>query len=36
LRYLAGLPVKKDWLHYIYFDTEGELVIQKFAMPPEK
>ncbi len=35
LRYLAGLPVRKDWLHYLYYDEEGELVIQKFAVPAE-
>lgn len=33
LRYLAGLSVKKDWLYYLYFNDEGELVTQKFAMP---
>ena len=33
LRYLAGLPVKRDLLHYLYYDAEGELVIQKFAVP---
>ncbi|WP_457605495.1 HesA/MoeB/ThiF family protein [Nitratifractor sp.] len=33
LRYLAGLPVKKDLLHYFYYDDEGELIVQKFAMP---
>jgi len=35
LRYLAGLPIRKDTLHYLYYDAEGELVIQKFAVPPE-
>jgi len=34
LRYLAGLPVVKDKLYYLYFDEEGELVTQKFGMPP--
>ncbi len=33
LRYLAGLSVKKDWLYYLYFNEEGELITQKFAMP---
>ena len=33
LRYLAGLSVKKDWLYYLYFNDEGELNTQKFAMP---
>lgn len=33
LRYLADEPVKKDWLYYLYFNDEGELVTQKFQMP---
>ena len=33
LRYLAGLPVVKDRLYYLYFNGEGELVTQKFGMP---
>lgn len=33
LRYLAGLPVKKDLLYYLYFNDEGELITQKFNMP---
>jgi adenylyltransferase/sulfurtransferase len=33
LRYLAGLPVVKDKLYYLYFNGEGELVTQKFGMP---
>jgi molybdopterin-synthase adenylyltransferase len=33
LRYLAGLPVAKDRLYYLYFDTAGELVTQKFDLP---
>ncbi len=33
LRYLAGLPVKKDTLFYLYFDSDGELNVQKFKMP---
>jgi len=36
LRYLAGLPVVKDKLYYLYFNTEGELVTQKFEMPKAK
>jgi adenylyltransferase/sulfurtransferase len=33
LRYLAGLPVMKDKLYYLYFNEEGELITQKFGMP---
>ena len=33
LRYLAGLSVLKDKLYYLYFNSEGELITQKFAMP---
>ncbi|MBD3788868.1 MAG: HesA/MoeB/ThiF family protein [Campylobacterales bacterium] len=33
LRYLAGLPVVKDKLYYLYFNDKGELVTQKFGMP---
>jgi adenylyltransferase/sulfurtransferase len=33
LRYLAGLPIRKDQLHYFYYDAEGELVMQKFKLP---
>ncbi len=33
LRYLAGLSVKKDTLYYLFFNEEGELVTQKFALP---
>ena len=36
LRYLVGLPVKKDLLYYLYFDDEGELITQKFKMPKYK
>ncbi len=32
LRYLAGLSVKKDKLYYLFFDAEGELITQKFAL----
>ena len=35
LRYLTGLPVRKDLLYYLYFNDEGELVTQKFAMPKD-
>ena len=33
LRYLAGLPILKDKLYYLYFNSEGELITQKFGMP---
>jgi len=33
LRYLAGLPVRRDKLYHLYFDQDGELVTQKFGMP---
>ncbi len=33
LRYLAGLSVVKDKLYYLYFNEEGEIIIQKFGMP---
>lgn len=33
LRYLAGLSIKKDFLYYVFFNAEGELVTQKFALP---
>jgi len=33
LRYLAGLSVKKDYLYYLYFNEEGELITQKFGLP---
>ncbi len=33
LRHLAGLSVKKDILYYLFFNDEGELVTQKFALP---
>ncbi len=33
LRFLVGLPVKKELLYYLYFDDEGELQTQKFKMP---
>ncbi len=34
LRYLAGMPVKKDFLYYLFFNDDGELVTQKFGLPP--
>jgi len=33
LRYLAGLPIVKEKLYYLYFNNEGELITQKFNMP---
>lgn len=33
LRYLAELPIKKEKLYYLYFNSEGELITQKFGMP---
>ncbi len=36
LRYLTGLPVPKDRLHYMYYSSEGELVLQKFSIPLPK
>ena len=33
LRHLAGLPVTKDKLYYLYFNDGGELITQKFGMP---
>jgi len=33
LRFLAGLKVKKDFLYYLFFNDEGELVTQKFGLP---
>lgn len=33
LRYLAGLNVKKDYLYYLFFNDEGELMTQKFGLP---
>ncbi len=33
LRYLAGLSVQKDKLYYLFFNDDGELVTQKFALP---
>ena len=33
LRYLANLTIKKDFLYYLFFNNEGELVTQKFGLP---
>ena len=33
IRYLAGLPMVKEKLYYLYFNSEGELITQKFGMP---
>ena len=33
LRHLAGLDVKKDYLYYLFFNDEGELITQKFGLP---
>ncbi|MDF1875915.1 ThiF family adenylyltransferase [Sulfurimonas sp. SAG-AH-194-I05] len=33
LRFLAGLPIKKDMLYYLFFNEDGELVTQKFGLP---
>lgn len=35
IRYLAGLPVKKDFLYYLFFNEEGELIHQKFGLPTD-
>ncbi|MBN2825627.1 MAG: ThiF family adenylyltransferase [Campylobacterales bacterium] len=33
LRFLVGLEVPKDILHYIYYNAQGEFITQKFKMP---
>lgn len=33
LRYLAGMKIKKDYLYYLFFNDDGELVTQKFGLP---
>jgi molybdopterin/thiamine biosynthesis adenylyltransferase len=33
LRYLASLSIKKDFLYYLFFNNEGELITQKFSFP---
>ena len=35
LRYLVGLPIKKDLLYYLSFDSEGDFNVMKLAMPKE-
>ena len=32
LRYLADLSVRKDFVYYLFFDKDGELITQKFAI----
>jgi molybdopterin/thiamine biosynthesis adenylyltransferase len=32
LRHLVGLEVKKDFIYYLFFNQEGELITQKFAI----
>ena len=32
LRYLAGWSVKKDFVYYLFFNEEGELITQKFSI----
>lgn len=31
-RYLAGLKIKKDVLHYLYYKDDGEFCLDKFAL----
>ncbi|MGB5793996.1 MAG: thiamine biosynthesis protein ThiF, partial [Poseidonibacter sp.] len=33
IRYLTGLPVKKDILYYLAFDSEGVLDTKRFNLP---
>ncbi|MCK4974752.1 MAG: ThiF family adenylyltransferase, partial [Sulfurimonas sp.] len=33
LRFLAGLSIKKDYLYYLFFNDDGELITQKFGLP---
>ena len=35
LRYLAGLPIDRDKLYYLYHNSNGELITQKLGMPLE-
>jgi len=35
LRYLVNLPIKKDFLNYIFYDEMGELTLQKFGLPKD-
>ncbi|HHO42889.1 MAG TPA: ThiF family adenylyltransferase [Epsilonproteobacteria bacterium] len=32
LRYLAGLSVKRDKLYYLFYDKDGEFMMQKFRL----
>jgi molybdopterin/thiamine biosynthesis adenylyltransferase len=32
IRYLTGLSIKKDFVYYLYFNDEGELISQKFSI----
>jgi len=36
LRYLTDQPIEKDKLYYLYVDTNGAMITQKFAMPVEE
>ena len=31
-RYLIGLPIQKDVLHYFNFDDEGSYTLKKFSL----
>jgi adenylyltransferase/sulfurtransferase len=33
LRYLSELSILKDKFYYLYFNSQGEMIIQKFSMP---
>ena len=33
LKYLANFAVKKDFLYYLFFNNEGEYIVQKFGLP---
>jgi len=35
IRYLTGLPVKKDFLYYCFINDDGIYEIQKFGLPTE-
>lgn len=32
LRYLAGLPVTRDKLYHLYFDSNGDMITKKFSI----
>ena len=32
LRYLAGLPIEKDKLHFMFYNQNGEFTLQKFGV----